>query len=58
VSDSPFPLCILYTDWVLPPTTGTDIMMLDLPGFRFVILDTYQAAVDVLINKGSDVLQR
>jgi hypothetical protein len=33
-------------------------MTLDLAGFRFVILDTYQAAVDVLIKKGSDVLSR
>jgi hypothetical protein len=33
-------------------------MSLDLFGVRVIILDTYQAAVDVLVKNGNDALQR
>jgi hypothetical protein len=39
-------------------TTGTDILSLDLAGFHVIVLDTYQAAVDVLVKSGNDALQR
>jgi hypothetical protein len=39
-------------------TTGTDILSLDLAGVRMIILDTYQAAVDVLVKTGNDALKR
>ena len=38
--------------------TGTDILSLDLAGVRVIVLDTYQAAADVLIKNGNDALQR
>ena len=37
---------------------GTDILSLELAGVRIIILDTYQAAVDVLVKSGNDALQR
>ena len=39
-------------------TTGTDILLLDLVGVRLIILDTYQAAIDILVKNGNNALQR
>jgi hypothetical protein len=33
-------------------------MTLKLVGFRIVVLNTHQAAVDVLLKQGNDALQR
>jgi hypothetical protein len=49
------PRCVL-SDYL--PDLGTDIMTLDLGGICTVILDTHQAAVDVLVKNGNDALQR
>jgi hypothetical protein len=39
-------------------TTGTDVLLMDLAGFRVVILDTYQAAIDILVKSGNNALSR
>jgi hypothetical protein len=59
ILDTSISVCHLHPRCILTDlSTGTDILLLDLAGVRLVILDTYQAAVHVLIKSGNDTLQR
>jgi hypothetical protein len=37
---------------------GTDILSVEMAGYRLIVLDTYQAAADLLTKQGNDTMDR